>query len=80
MTTLLIGDKLIPCPNPPLFYVKSFGHVVDIKLTHAEANHSFESNVSSYGEIWKLDEKGIIRCIRRMVNGKDSALKEPNHG
>lgn len=77
MTTLNIEGKLVPCPNPPIYYVKSLGTVVDIKLNHAEANESFERCTSQFREVWKLDDKGLMHCIRRMYLGHDSALVQP---
>jgi hypothetical protein len=68
--TLNIEGKDIYCPPFPIYYIKSFGYVVDIETKSADAHSSFTSCTATYKELWKLTGKGI-KLVRRVRNGRE---------
>jgi hypothetical protein len=73
MSVLNIDGKEVAAPNPPIYYVKSFGKVIDILLNHSDANNSFEQASPTDKELWRLNDKGLWSLLRRVSYGKDSA-------
>lgn len=78
--TINIDGKGIRCPSAPLFLVKSNGHTVDIDVSHYNVECTFDRCTGNDIELWKLDERGTWRILRRKFYGKEKNRGEGHQG
>jgi hypothetical protein len=71
---LYIEGKDVQCPPAPLFFIKSFGHVIDIHRERVSAHESFDRCIGSERELWELDRRHNWKMLRRMSNGIEQGI------
>jgi hypothetical protein len=68
---IMVEGKEIRCPSAPLYYLKSFGTVIEMSQDHYAISNLFDHCVSNDRELWRLTEKGHWQLLRRSVAGKE---------
>jgi len=69
--TLQVDGKDVRCPSPPLYLVKSFGHTIDLDMSHYNATCTYDRAVAAHKELWKIDEHGVWKLLRQKRCGKE---------